>query len=161
MIHLLVQINPKFSRRVDCFLRRHFQAPTKAPVTTQMAAAKWNTVKSKVSAAELKRLMKEYGPVAVSFHFSVFLTTLGSFYSLIDYGLDVAALVAHVPVIADNLPHPSAGNLALAWGLTAVTGPFRGIMTVTLTPRVARLWRGREAKRKLRDSAKEGTNRTR
>lgn len=118
-------------------------------------SAKLNTMKHKVSAEGLKRLMKEYGPVAVTFHASVFLATLGSCYSLIDYGLDVPSLVKNVPLIADNLPHPSAGNLALAWGLTTVTGPFRGIMTVTLTPRVAKLWWGREAKRRLKDLAKE------
>lgn len=125
-------------------------AATKSPTTT-----KWKQVKGKVSASELKRLMKEYGPIAVGFHFSVFLTTLGGFYSFIDYGLDVASLVKNTPFISDNLPHPSAGNLALAWGLTTVTGPFRGVMTVTLTPRVARLWRGCEAKRKLGSSPKE------
>lgn len=108
-----------------------------------------------MSAVELKRLVKEYGPIAVGFHFSVFLTTLGGFYSFIDYGLDVASVVKNLPFIADNLPHPSAGNLALAWGMTTVTGPFRGVMTVTLTPRVAKFWRGREANRKLKSAPKQ------
>ncbi|CAN0541841.1 unnamed protein product, partial [Scytosiphon promiscuus] len=72
------------------------------------------------------------------------------FFSLVDYGLDVASLVKNVPVIANNLPHKSAGNLALAWALTTVTGPVRGVMTVTLTPRMAKLWWGRGAKRRLK-----------
>lgn len=108
-----------------------------------------------MSAAGLKRLVKEYGPVAVSFHATVFLTTLGGFFSLVDYGLDVASLVKNVPIIANNLPHKSAGNLALAWALTTVTGPVRGVMTVTLTPRVAKLWWGRGAKRRLKELAKD------
>lgn len=103
-----------------------------------------------MSAAELKRLMREYGTVALAFHSTVFLSTLGGFYSIVDYGFDVQSLVARIPIIAENMPHASAGNLAVAWGLTTVTGPFRGILTITLTPRIARLWWGREAKRKLR-----------
>ena len=132
--------------------------PTPATPTNTMIAAKSTETKKKMSATELKRLMKEYGPVAVSFHASVFLTTLGGFFSLVDYGLDVASLVKNFPVIANNLPHKSAGNLALAWALTTVTGPVRGLMTVTLTPHVAKLWWGRGAKRRLTELAKDKRN---
>ncbi|CAM9868628.1 unnamed protein product [Ascophyllum nodosum] len=106
-----------------------------------------------MSRAELKRLMKEYGPVAATFHTTVFLATLGSFYSLTDYGLDVSLLVKDIPIIANNLPSPGAGKLAVAWGLTSVTGPVRALMTITLTPRVARFWWGREVKRKLKNAS--------
>lgn len=127
-------------------------------MTNTMPTANSTETKKKMSAEGLKRLMKEYGPVAVSFHATVFLTTLGGFFSLVDYGLDVASLVKNVPVIANNLPHKSAGNLALAWALTTVTGPVRGVMTVTLTPRVAKLWWGRGAKRRLKELAKDKRN---
>lgn len=122
-------------------------SPARAQPPPTTVLAKFKAMKSKVSASELKRLMREYGPVAVTFHASVFFATLGGFYGLIDYGLDVTSLVQGFPVIANNLPNPSAGNLAVAWGVTTLTGPFRGVMTVTLTPRVARLWWGREAQR--------------
>lgn len=113
----------------------------------------WQEFRKKASAAELRRLMREYGPVAAAFHASVFFTTLGTFYSVIDYGLDVPSLVKDIPMIANNLPHPSAGNLAVAWGLTTLTGPVRAVMTITLTPRVARFWWGREARRKLKNAS--------
>lgn len=103
------------------------------------------------SSKELKRLMKQYGPVALAFHSTVFLSTLGGFYAVLDYGFDVQSIVARIPFLAENTPHPTAGNLALAWGLTTCTGPVRGIMTITISPQIARTWWGREARRKLSD----------
>lgn len=104
-----------------------------------------------MSTKELKRLMKQYGPIALAFHSTVFLSTLGGFYAVVDYGFDVQSLVARIPFIAENVRNASAGNLAIAWALTTCTGPVRGIMTITISPRLARIWWGREARRKLEE----------
>lgn len=118
--------------------------------TNDTMATKLQAMREKMSPKELKRLMKEYGPIALAFHSAVWLSTLGAFYSVVDYGFDIASLVGRVPIIAENMPHAGAGNLAVAWGLTTVTGPVRGIMTITLTPPLANFWWGRDAKRKLK-----------
>ncbi|CAM9918806.1 unnamed protein product, partial [Hapterophycus canaliculatus] len=135
-------------------------APTTATAThaaqeeQQTLAERWKAARSKVSGEYLKRFMKKYGRVAVTFHLSVFLTTLGTCYSLVDYGgLDMAVLVKDIPILADNLPPASAGNLAIAYGMTSAIGPPRAILTVTLTPRIAKFLDGREAKR--RETAEE------
>lgn len=104
-----------------------------------------------MSAAELRRLMREYGPIAVALHSGVFLGTLGSLYALVDYGVDVASILQRVPYLADNMPHPGAGTLAVAWGLTTVTGPVRALITITFTPRLARLFWGQMDKRRLQN----------
>lgn len=110
--------------------------------------------RSKVSAEYLRRFLKKYGRVAVTFHISVFLATLGTCYSVVDYGgLDIPALVKDFPLLADNLPPASAGNLAIAYGMTSAVGPPRAVLTITLTPRIARFFSGREASR-LRDQGK-------
>lgn len=112
-------------------------------------ADRWRAARSKVSAEYLKRFLKKYGRVAVTFHVSVFLATLGTCYSVVDYGgLDIPALVKNVPLLADNLPPASAGNLAIAYGMTSAVGPPRAVLTVTLTPRIAKFWSGREANRR-------------
>ncbi|CAN0007950.1 unnamed protein product [Ectocarpus fasciculatus] len=131
--------------------------PTTAPPTTTTAVAskaptmaeRWKAARSKVTAEYLKRFMKRYGRVAAAFHVSVFLGTLGTCYSLVDYGgLDIAQLVKDVPILADNLPPAGAGNLAIAYGMTSAIGPPRAVLTVTVTPRIARFLAGREEERR-------------
>lgn len=155
-VHFGIWPHPKFCPMISSKNKQEPRTPPKLEATTTVTTpqnsttTRWADTSSKVTTgAKIKQIMKKYGPVAVSFHASVFLTTLGSFYGLIDYGLDVASLVKNVPIIAHSLPHPGAGNIALAWALTTVTGPFRGVITVTLTPSIARLWRGgHKARRK-------------
>ncbi|CAM9460938.1 unnamed protein product [Discosporangium mesarthrocarpum] len=118
------------------------------PSSQGVGESRWQQLKKNLSPEALKQLVRDYGSVAVVLHGSVFSATFGSFYWALDQGMDIAALVANVPLIAENLPSPSAGNLAAAWGLTTITGPARGVLTITLTPRVARFWRGRDCKRK-------------
>ncbi|CAN0429677.1 unnamed protein product [Ectocarpus sp. 12 AP-2014] len=129
---------------------------TAPPATTTTVASKastladrWKAARSKVTAEYLKRFMKKYGRVAATFHISVFLGTLGTCYSLVDYGgLDIAELVKDVPILADNLPPAGAGNLAIAYGMTSAIGPPRAVLTVTVTPRIARFLAGREERRR-------------
>ncbi|CAM9740709.1 unnamed protein product [Choristocarpus tenellus] len=102
----------------------------------------WQSFKEKLSKEAVKRILRDYGVVAVVFHSAVFSVTLGSFFGALSQGVDMGSILAYAPLIAENLPSPSAGNLAVAWGLTTVTGPARGVLTITLTPRVARFWRG-------------------
>lgn len=102
-----------------------------------------------MSADYLKRFLKKYGRVAAGFHISVFLTTLGTCYTVVDYGgLDITALVKNIPILADNLPPASAGNLAVAYGMTSAIGPPRAVLTVMLTPKIAKFLAGREAQRR-------------
>ncbi|CBN75645.1 conserved unknown protein [Ectocarpus siliculosus] len=132
---------------------------TAPPAATAAVASKaptladrWKAARSKVTAEYLKHFMKRYGRVAATFHMSVFLGTLGTCYSLIDYGgLDIAELVKDVPILADNLPPAGAGNLAIAYGMTSAIGPPRAVLTVTVTPRIARFLAGREEERRRED----------
>lgn len=102
-----------------------------------------------MSAEYLKRFLKKYGRVAVAFHLSVFFTTLGTCYSVVDYGgLDIPALVKDIPILANNLPPASAGNLAIAYGMTSAIGPPRAVLTVLVTPKIAKMLDGRESKRR-------------
>lgn len=109
---------------------------------------KWRKTRSKVSAEYLKRFLKKYGRVAVTFHLTVFFTTLGACYSVVDYGgLDIPAVVKDVPLLANNLPPASAGNLAIAYGMTSAIGPPRAVLTILVTPKIAKMLDGREPKR--------------
>ncbi|CAM9734827.1 unnamed protein product [Ectocarpus sp. 4 AP-2014] len=129
---------------------------TAPPATTTAVASKastladrWKAARSKVTAEYFKNFMKKYGRVAATFHISVFLGTLGTCYSLVDYGgLDIAELVKDVPILADNLPPAGAGNLAIAYAMTSAIGPPRAVLTVTVTPRIARFLAGREERRR-------------
>lgn len=107
-----------------------------------------------MSAEYLKRFLKKYGRVAATFHISVFLTTLGTCYTVVDYGgLDITALVKNIPIIADNLPPASAGNLAVAYGMTSAIGPPRAVLTIIVTPKIAKFLAGRDAKRRNEEEA--------
>eukprot|EP00752_Nemacystus_decipiens_P012032 g10667.t1 len=124
-------------------------AAAAVPSKTSSWADQWKAARSKVSAEYLKRFLKKYGRVAATFHISVFLATLGTCYTVVDYGgLDVTALVKDIPILADNLPPASAGNLAIAYGMTSAIGPPRAVLTILVTPRIAQFVAGRDAKRR-------------
>ncbi|ETV95665.1 hypothetical protein H310_11084 [Aphanomyces invadans] len=88
---------------------------------------------------KLKQVTKEYGQVAVVFHSTVFLATLGSAYASIRMGVDIR----HVKVPFINLEdiNPDAGSFLLAYLATLATGPLRGGITIVSTPWIARMLR--------------------
>ncbi|RLO09008.1 hypothetical protein DYB28_002426 [Aphanomyces astaci] len=69
---------------------------------------------------KLKQVTKEYGKVAVVFHSSVFIATLGAAYTSIRMGVDIR----HVKVPFVNLEDvdPDAGSFFLAYLVTLATG---------------------------------------
>ena len=97
----------------------------------------------------MKETVKLYGLTATVFHSSVYVLSLGATFAAVRSGLDTGELLRswglgdHV----DMIP-PEAGDLAAAWCICAVTGPARGVLTVTASPIIARYM-------KLRGSKKE------
>ena len=80
-------------------------------------------------------LLREYGLVAILFHFSVWITSLAAVYA----GVSLAG-----PEMLSGLPDwipgeaPSGGQLAVALGVVEVVGPARLALTVAATPAISR-----------------------
>ena len=94
----------------------------------------------------LKQTVKLYGLTASVFHSSVYVLSLGTTFAAVRSGLDTAELL-HSWGLGDrvgNIP-AEAGDLAAAWCICAVTGPARGVLTVTASPVIARILKRRGA----------------
>jgi len=80
-------------------------------------------------------LLREYGLVAILFHFSVWITSLAAVYA----GVSLAG-----PEVLSGLPDwipgeaQSGGQLAVALGVVEVVGPARLALTVAATPAISR-----------------------
>lgn len=68
-------------------------------------------------------------------------------YLAVRNGLDTASLLRSWGLEdALEVVPPEAGDLAVAWGLTALTGPARGAVTVMGTPFIARVFQVKQRK---------------
>ena len=100
-------------------------------------AAHDKTPAEETTAERLKRIFKVYGTTAVVFHSCVYTASLSSVFLLVKSGVDTKALLDSVGVSGDSIPD-TAGEIGIAWGLTALTGPVRGLVTIAGTPPLAR-----------------------
>jgi len=112
--------------------------------TTQAAASS----SSPKGFAKLRALVKEYGALGIGVYAGVYLSTLGSLFLAVDCGLLPAgdALSMLRSVGADRLfdldkLNPKTSNFAIAWILAKFTEPLRMLVTLAITPRLARLIR--------------------
>ena len=77
--------------------------------------------------AKLKKLVSEYGPVALGTYLAIFALVLGGFAVAISLGLHVQSAAG------------TAGVLGAAWVAAKVTQPLRIAATLVLTPIVAKV----------------------
>lgn len=84
---------------------------------------------------KLKEVFTKYGPLALGFHFTVWSATLGSSFALLSTGFDVESLL---PAKVLTMLPAGAGNLAVAYVITEVTGPFRTLLTLGAAPVLGR-----------------------
>ena len=107
----------------------------------------------------MKETVKLYGLTATVFHSSVYALSLGATFVAVRSGLDTGELLRswglgdHV----DMIP-PEAGDLAAAWCICAVTGPARGILTVTASPIIARYMKRRSSSSTNNESDSNGSS---
>ena len=107
--------------------------------------------KQKTSITErLKETVKTYGVTATIFHSTVYVTSLSTVFLCVRNGLDAPALLTSWGLDPSIIPD-GASELAAAWGITAVTGPARGVVTIFGTPVVAKWWKTRVAANSVDD----------
>uniref|UniRef100_A0A7S1XYK1 DUF1279 domain-containing protein n=1 Tax=Phaeomonas parva TaxID=124430 RepID=A0A7S1XYK1_9STRA len=113
----------------------------------------------------LREMWRRYGYVAIGTYFSIYAATLGGAFSVFHFGIvDPEVIVGdprvaieklitfvqnqeeYVPqiILAEPYLHmlrdtPAATNIALAWIATKITEPARALITMGITPRLARL----------------------
>eukprot|EP00035_Acanthoeca_spectabilis_P008346 m.152405 g.152405 ORF g.152405 m.152405 type:complete len:174 (-) comp14321_c0_seq2:1672-2193(-) len=90
--------------------------------------------------ASLGETLKRYGVAAVALHSAVYVTSLSTVFTAVQLCPEAVSPMTTWITETTGVPIPeAAGSLAVAWTLTAVTGPARGIVTVLFAPTVARL----------------------
>ncbi|CAI5712280.1 unnamed protein product [Peronospora destructor] len=90
-------------------------------------------------AASVKQVLKRYGRTAFLFHSTVFVSTLAGMYAAINQGVDLQSFAKRVPFVDLSKLDPDAGTLALAYLSTVATGPARGVLTIAVSPILARV----------------------
>ena len=84
--------------------------------------------------------VKQYGKLALGLHVTVFFSTFTGFYFALRNGLegDCVLMFLHdyLPMLKEIDIHPEWGLLGLAYAMTALSGPFRYLITIFGTPRL-------------------------
>ena len=107
---------------------------------------------------KVKEIMSKYGAVAVGTYLSVYIITLSSIFTSLEYdifnaatfGLDPIAMIKKVCDLIENttgnksLPayirsNPTVGTFAIAWVMTKFTEPLRLGITIVIVPKIAQL----------------------
>jgi hypothetical protein len=87
------------------------------------------------STERMKRLIQNYGMTAMALHISLSLTSLGIWYSIIYFGIDVPHYIDFERFGAvGNKVLASSGTFAVAYAIHKLTVPARITLTVFLTP---------------------------
>ena len=102
----------------------------------------------------LKQTAKLYGLTATVFHSSVYVCALGATFAAVRGGLDTNELLVSWGLDPEMIPN-GAGDLAAAWCICAVTGPARGLLTVTASPMIARIVKRRHDKKDTKNGEEE------
>ena len=116
------------------------------------SAAEASAAASEPKVGRLRRLIRDYGYIALGIHLSVYLATLGSLFAALEADIlkagDARSWLKNIGAdrfIDLEKVKPSAGNFALAWILAKFTEPMRLFITATVTPRLAVVLRGAKA----------------
>jgi hypothetical protein len=114
----------------------------------------------------MKDLYKKYGKVAITFHFAMWFATYGAMYLLVDQGVDVNKLLNMVGMgkkidkdapVVETLKQKldpnanafswywttiknsdAARKMVVAFALLKLTGPLRTLLTLSVTPALAK-----------------------
>ena len=117
--------------------------------------------------SRLRRLIRQYGVVAVGSYLVIYLGTLGMLYVAIKErwlgGYDIQHVVDALG-LGQYMEHvdPRKGDFAVAWIATKFTEPLRLALTVAITPSVARMAgrappkEGKGVRGKMEQRVKEG-----
>jgi hypothetical protein len=94
----------------------------------------------------IRAFFKKYGKTGFAIYISVYLTTLGSLFAVIDNGIlaadDAVKFLKKIGVdrfVDLDRINPKAGSFAVAWILAKFTEPFRMALTLAITPSVVKL----------------------
>ncbi|EDO35452.1 predicted protein [Nematostella vectensis] len=88
-------------------------------------------------AQRLRKIFAEYGSIAVVFHVSISLTSLGICYTAVSSGLDVPGLLQSVGLskgLSDSALTTGASTFVIAYACHKVFVPVRMFLTITCTP---------------------------
>ena len=120
-----------------------------------------------VNESRLRRLIRQYGVVAVGSYLVIYVSTLGMLYVAIAErwlgGYDIQHIVDALG-LEQYMEHidPRKGDFAVAWIATKFTEPLRLALTAAITPTVARLIgrapprEGKGVRAKMEARVKEG-----
>uniref|UniRef100_A0A8C5QSR7 Family with sequence similarity 210 member B n=1 Tax=Leptobrachium leishanense TaxID=445787 RepID=A0A8C5QSR7_9ANUR len=93
---------------------------------------------------QLKKVFKEYGAVAVSFHVGISLVSLGFFYVIVSSGLDVSALFLKVgfsEAMVQSKLAAGTSTFVLAYAIHKLFAPVRISITLISVPFIVRYFR--------------------
>ncbi|KAM8945774.1 protein FAM210B, mitochondrial [Pelodytes ibericus] len=93
---------------------------------------------------QLKKVFKEYGAVAVSFHVGISLMSLGIFYVIVSSGLDVTALLLKVgfsEAVVQSKLAAGTSTFVLAYAIHKLFAPVRMSITLISVPFIVRYLR--------------------
>ena len=87
----------------------------------------------------IKTLLSEYGVIALLFHFTVWVISLASVYTVLSTGLDIDSLLPDWIMSDDGTAAAGvAGRAAVTVGVVEAIGPARIALTVAATPSVSK-----------------------
>jgi hypothetical protein len=91
----------------------------------------------------LKKLFDDYGYVALSVYWIIFLSTLAIFYVSLERGVDVGALIERMGMDWGETAEKT-GTVAVAYAATKILQPLRILLTLALVPPVGTWWKKRK-----------------
>ncbi|KAG8447094.1 hypothetical protein GDO86_014520 [Hymenochirus boettgeri] len=93
---------------------------------------------------QLKKVFKEYGAVAVSFHVGISLVSLGIFYVIVSSGIDVTSLLMKVgfsETVVQSKVAAGTSTFVLAYAIHKLFAPARISITLVSVPFIVRYLR--------------------
>lgn len=148
-------MRPNFRTMLGHSIRAH--RPHLTPISRSALYLSTKTEDDNSVKGKFKEMWKNYGVVAVGTYLSLYVMTLGSIFTSLDFDLFSASSVGFDPVAAvkkvcdlveyvsgnDSLPNyirenPRVGTFAIAWVITKFTEPARLVLTLYIVPKIAR-----------------------
>ncbi|KAM4622699.1 protein FAM210B, mitochondrial [Discoglossus pictus] len=93
---------------------------------------------------QLKKVFKEYGAVAVSFHVGISLVSLGIFYVIVSSGLDITSLLLKIgfsEAVVQSKMAAGTSTFVLAYAIHKLFAPARISITLVSVPFIVRYLR--------------------
>ncbi|NP_001086530.1 transmembrane protein C20orf108 [Xenopus laevis] len=93
---------------------------------------------------QLRKVFKEYGAVAVSFHVAISLVSLGIFYGIVSSGIDITSLLLKVgfsEAVVQSKLAAGTSTFVLAYAIHKLFAPARISITLVSVPFIVRYLR--------------------